>query len=312
MITSFSIVTMWHRVLESRGSKSDAELLLESQRIEAEAVVQELMHQLESAKQMIDQLLATRKKYQKEIIKLENECRRLDTENHQLREELSALQRRPGETISRNASPSSKVSICAQASPSEPRKDQRPALLDISRKLTEIHIACCHYAPKLSSCLSVLRRTREDHAAILDTLQSISTAWQSSKPRFKAASLPDSFEEDSASNVSEAKEECERLWTEIQELTDTEFDEHLFKGSGEFENGFLVHAPVHSTVDSMKVEIHTLQERLQATNKLLKLAPPRHRKSYTHSVLTPRVHRHTTSLIKAYHRALSQPWSLLV
>ena len=300
-------------VFESKETESEAELRLESQRIEAEAMRQELLYQLTTAKQAIDQLLKCRKKYQKQIVKLENECRRLDAENQQLREELKFAKRLISLKADFMPHPLAKVSVCAQATQPRAHKDPSPALHELSDKVTDLHTVCREQGTKVSSCLAVLKKTRQDNAEILEAVWALQDTVASSKKHCRAASLPESLSNDEITGSGEDRSgECSRLLTEIQDMTDSEMvlEGHLFRGHTDIDDAFLLSSPMQTKVDWMEAEMHRIQVTLTENNKLLKAAPPHHRKSRTG--LPPGKHCRKSSLAKAYHRALSMPWSLLV
>jgi len=293
-------------VLESQASHSQTEGDLEAYRIEAEASQQELLHQLHTAKQAIEELIHSRKKHQKQIMRLENECRRLDSENLHLREELH----KAGKTMRRATAPPQRVCMVNKGTEIEGLGQIRAVdFTGVEQELTGLRQECREQGGKVSSCLSAVRQTREVQKHVFALISHVQEALTTKKP---TSPVPTIFE------TSESKEEANdqkhsRLLDELQDLTDSEgLNESLFKDKSLDSDCCLVAGPVQAKVDSLEADIQSMRACLKTSNVYLRRLV-HHGKSASAQIMRPAGEwKRKGSLARAYQMSLTTHWSLLV
>lgn len=294
-------------VLESQGAHSEAESELEAYRVEAEATQQELSYQLQTAKQAIDELIHSRKKHQKQIMRLENECRRLDSENLRLREELNMSRK----SVRRATAPPQRVCMASTATQVEEDIEIRAVdMTAVTQELKGLRMECREQGGQVSSCLKALRQTREVQKHVYDLISHVQTALTPPKPTPTGDPILETCER--AEDPGDAK--YSRLLDELQDLTDSEsLNESVFKAQPHFSDAYLIESPVQAKVDSLEADIQSLQASLKNSNSQLRRIA-HHGKSASAQIMRTvgRGHQRKGSLARAYQMSLATHWSLLV
>lgn len=293
------------KVLESQPAESDAELELEAYRLEAEAFKQELLYQLQASKQTIDDLIHSRKKHQKKIIQLENECRRLESENHQLKETLKSA-RRP--SMRRVTVPPQRCILVNVGCQVEMRDEGRRDVKEVSEELAELKVECREQGGKVSNCLTALRETREVQKHVLDLVTHVQEALMN---RAKPVCAIEPILETSESKEDPTDDHYSRLLDELQDCTNTDdLTSSFFQGSStEINESCLLACPIQHQVDNIEAELQSLHASLKASKKPC----IHHGKSASLQLFSPnRVNnKRKGSLERAYQIAFSTRWSLL-
>lgn len=293
-------------VLESQASHNQAESDLEAFRIEAEATQQELLYQLHTAKQAIDELIHSRKKHQKQIMRLENECRRLDSENLHLREELHMARK----SMRRATAPPQRVNMVNKGTEVEGLGQIRVVdLTGVQQELTSLRYECREQRGNVSSCLKAVRQTREVQKHVFDLISHVQETLVTKKPISTVSPVLE---------ASESKEELEgekysRLLDELQDLTDSEgLNESLFKDQPRDRDCCLIAGPVQAKVNNLEAEIQSLHTCIETSNAQLRRLV-HHGKSASAQIVRPVDGRKRKgSLARAYQMSLTTHWSLLV
>lgn len=304
-------------VYESQETSCEAERELEALRLETVALRQELLHQLDAAKDELDLALASRRKCEKLLAKLESECRRLEEENQQLRDELKKSKRN---IRSKSELPAQfrMVSTYSQATSPE-KEDTGPQLTMITWQLEGLKSTWREQGSKVSSCLAALRKTREDNAVILEAVSQIQDALAIAKPAFAHRSTTESFSDQDPIEVYHDEREGDycRLMDEIQTmnnslvLDDAIVEESLFHCHEEVEESLLIAKPIQEKMEHMEEDLAKMQESfLENLGKSGK--GKKHAGTQTIRNISAVAHkRQKSSLARAYMRAVSQHWSLL-
>lgn len=231
-------------VLESKGSFCETEQLLETLRLESAAMEKQFLHQLDAAKGSLETALKAKRKGDKRIIKLEAECRRLHTENEQLREEMKALKLK--ESNKNELSPQfSSASTCITEPDNLENSEQQADFNTISQQFTDLHSMCKEQSHQVVSCLSTLRSTRQDNALLLEAVCQVQELLLSVHPQMPhALAIEKSGSQGDDVRETEEGEYC-RLLDEIQDMTERELipEESLFQGAEPIGDSYIISQP---------------------------------------------------------------------
>ena len=247
-------------IWESHDSQSERELVLESYRVQAEALQKELEYKLGEALKALDTVNASKGRYEKQVIKLENECRRLDNENQQLREELKCLKH--GIRSKSEFAPHGKTTSSVQVivtKPSEP-VPASAQLEELACQLTALQAVCREQGGKMTMCLGLLRKCRQDNAELTETVATLRQAVRTCDCR-QTSSSPSECESRVETYPGHDTEYC-RLLDEIQDLTDSFEEESMFHCLPHSESTCLVSLPMQEKMQLLESEMSSMQQSL--------------------------------------------------
>jgi len=284
---------------ESKDSQCEPELLLETYRLQTEALKKELEHQVAESQQQLEGIQVSKSRCEKHLIKLENECRRLDHENQLLREEVKGLKLcLRSKTHSVIPVHSKTTSAVVQVTHLDKKEDTcEPLLRELADQLQELQTQCREQGGKITSCVALLRKTRQDNEELREIVATL-------HEKVKVCDCATPIRSSSVhSRIEEEREgEYSRLLDEIQDLTDTEAfaEETMFRIQPETES-CLLPAPLQHKVSCLETQLNSLQQSL---------GPPRavQRSCSTQTTWDLRPKRAVRNLT----RPLTQKWSLLV
>ena len=292
-------------VLESPASASQAESQFEAYRLQAQAVQQELQYRLQTAQKAINELIRARKKHQKHIIALENECRRLDSENCFLREELH----RTRKCVQSSAGPR-KREVANAGSQMGSRDTGQREVRQVREELAGLRVECREQGSKVSSCLVALRQTREVQKHVSELISQVQETLITSK---RQTSQVETITEPSINQPTPPEDNYSPLLYELQHSTSPQCTEDsLFSGRYYSKDCCLLASPVQDQVQQLETELKSLRCCLKGSNSQLRRLV-HHCKSASAQTNRPvaNAHKRKGSLALAYQKSLSTQWWLL-
>lgn len=290
-----SLSTTW----ESKDSHCEPEHLLETYRLQTAALKKELEHQVAESQQQLENIQTSKSRCEKHLIKLENECRRLDHENQLLREEVKGL-KLCLRSKTHNSGPvhAKTTSAIVQATHIEKKEDTCELLLrELADQLQELQTQCREQGGKITSCVALLRKSRQDNEELREIVASLDE-----KVKACDCATPVITSSRQSKTEEDREEEYSRLLDEIQDLPDTGSfaEEAMFRIQQETES-CLLPAPLQHKVSFLETQLSSLQQSL---------GPMRNaqRSCSTQTTWDLRPKRVTRNLAKPF----TQKWSLLV
>lgn len=290
---------------ESKDTHCEPERLIETYRLQTEALKQELLHQAAASHQQIEEIQASKSKCEKHLIKLENECRRLDYENQLLREEVKGLKlclktKTHHTTASAQIVTTSEI-VQATVQPEGRKEVWEPCVKELTDVLVELQTQCREQGGKITSCLSSLRKTRQDNEELREIVEVLHK-----KMRVCDCVSP-SNSPLTQSRVEEERGEVveySRLFDEMQDVAETgEFADEMMFRMQQDSGSCLLPGPLQHKVSSLETQVSTLQQSLGVTSR------HSHRSCGTQTTWDLRPKR---TGVRNLTRTSTQKWSLLV